>query len=142
MKLPLYIVLSISFLLLSVCRGESGTRDYSNINSGTLVLSNKNTVSDAIVLNSKVKMHISGPIADVVFVQHFKNSSKTWVEGTYVFPLPENASVRSMKIRIGERSIKGAIHERKIATNKYNAAKKNGKLANIINLQRSNLFTE
>ncbi len=141
MKPFICLIVSIALFTLNPAWAESTVPDYSNINSGTLILYHKGTLADAIVLNSKVNMHISGPIADVVLIQKFRNISNEWAEGTYVFPLPESASVRSMRISVGERSIEGAIHERMIAAKKYKQASENGKLASIVTMQRNNLFT-
>ena len=45
-------------------------------------------------------------------VQTFKNPDDFWVEGVYVFPLPDNAAVDHMRMRIGERVVEGVIKER------------------------------
>lgn len=52
-------------------------------------------------------------VAKVNVKQHFKNTSVQWVEGSYVFPLPENAAVNRMQIKIGERIIKSTIKRKK-----------------------------
>ena len=41
--------------------------------------------------------------------QRFQNPSQGWVEGTYVFPLPENSAVDALKMQIGERFIEGQL---------------------------------
>lgn len=141
MKLQHLIVFLAAILFTTLSNATPETNDYGEVSSGTLFLNTDTTSIDAIVLNSKVNMRISGPVADVTLRQFFRNTSTEWVEGVYVFPLPENASVRSMNIQVGERSIKGAIHERIIATKKYVQAKSNGQLASVLNMQRNNLFT-
>ncbi|MCW8847488.1 MAG: VIT domain-containing protein, partial [Sedimenticola sp.] len=67
---------------------------------------------DAPLLDTDVEMVISGMMARVVVKQQFKNPSQEWVEGTYVFPLPEDAAVDRMRLRIGERFIEGEIQEK------------------------------
>ena len=119
----------------------SSEPDFDNVRSGTLFLYENEQRYDALLLNSKVSMHIAGVVADVQLSQQFENTSADWVEGMYAFPLPENASVRSMKIRIGERTIIGKIQERQLARQKYHAAAANGQVAGLVNQERANLFT-
>ena len=76
-----------------------------------------------------VKIDINGLIARVNVTQHFTNPSNEWVNGVYVFPLPENAAVDHMRLRIGERIIEGQIKEKQEAKKTYQKAKKQGKLA-------------
>ncbi|MEP1596332.1 MAG: marine proteobacterial sortase target protein, partial [Halieaceae bacterium] len=73
--------------------------------------------------------------------QTFVNNSQDWVEGVYAFPLPETAAVRRLEIEIGERKIIGKIREKAQAKAIYQAAKKAGKKASLVEQQRPNLFT-
>lgn len=120
---------------------ESFKPDYSSVQSGTLFLNNVDEAQDAIVLASRVSMHIAGIVADIRLSQDFENASQHWMEGTYVFPLPENASVKAMKIRIGERVIEGEILEKQKAKKQYEQAKNNGNVAGLVKQERNNLFT-
>ncbi len=133
----------IAIIVLTACglRAESPAPDYDKVRSGTLFLASEHTTIDAILLHSSFSMHIAGVIADVQMSQDFENSSNEWVEGIYAFPLPENASIRTMNIRIGERLIEGRILEKQIARDEYKKAKKQGQVAGLIRQERSNLFT-
>lgn len=95
----------------------------------------------ALVQSGKVHFDISGLIAVVTLEQSFRNTSDQWVEGTYAFPLPDQAAVRHMEMIIGERHIVGKIKEKSIAREVYKAAKKAGKKASLVEQQRPNLFT-
>ena len=46
---------------------------------------------------------VTGPIARTRVTQQFNNPTEGWVEGVYVFPLPDNAAVDTLKMVIGER---------------------------------------
>lgn len=133
--------LAIIVLASATTRAASEEPDFDNVLSGTLFLTGEQTVIDAMVLHSTVSMHIAGVIADVRMSQDFENSSDVWVEGIYAFPLPENASIRSMTIRIGERLIEGKILEKQNAEKQYIAANNHGKVAAIVRQERNNLFT-
>ena len=51
----------------------------------------------APTIDTDVQMDITGLIARVNITQHFTNPSAEWVNGIYVFPLPENAAVDHME---------------------------------------------
>jgi Ca-activated chloride channel family protein len=88
-----------------------------------------------------VHMRITGMIARVRVTQRFENPSDEWVEGVYVFPLPEGAAVDRLRMRIGERIIEGRIKERAEAKRIYEKAKQSGKRAALTSQERPNIFT-
>jgi len=92
-------------------------------------------------VKTDVKIKITGLIARTTVTQTFTNKSDSWVEGIYVFPLPDNSAVDHMDMKIGKRLIKGIIKERKEAKKIYVQAKKAGKKAALIEQERPNLFT-
>ena len=95
----------------------------------------------APTVNTDVQMDINGLVARVNVTQHFTNPSSEWVNGIYVFPLPENAAVDHMDMIIGERIIEGKIKERVQAKQIYEQAKHEGKKASLVEQQRPNIFT-
>ena len=109
--------------------------------SGSLLLRMANGYSTATLLNTDVDMNISGLVARVSVRQEFRNTSQNWVEGVYVFPLPDNAAVDQMRLHIGDRFIEGEIQEKEHAKKTYEQAKQAGKKASLVEQQRANLFT-
>ena len=109
--------------------------------SGSLLLRMENGYSVATLLNTEVDMNISGLVARVSVRQEFRNTSQDWVEGIYVFPLPDKAAVDRMRLHIGERFIEGEIQEKEHAKKTYEQAKQAGKKASLVEQQRANLFT-
>jgi Ca-activated chloride channel family protein len=95
----------------------------------------------APTVDTDVQIDINGLIARVNVTQHFTNPSSEWVNGIYVFPLPENAAVDHMDMIIGERIIEGKIKERLQAKKIYEQAKQEGKKASLVEQQRPNIFT-
>ncbi len=95
----------------------------------------------APLLNTKVTMTISGLIARTTVSQQFSNPSDEWVEGVYVFPLPEQAAVDHLRMKIGGRIIEGQIQERAQAKKTYANAKAKGQRASLLEQERSNIFT-
>jgi len=99
------------------------------------------TLVDAPLVDTDVAMQVSGMFARVAVTQRFRNPGKTWAEGVYVFPLPENAAVDRLRMRVGERVIEGEIQERGQARKTYEKAKKEGRKASLLSQERPNIFT-
>ena len=97
----------------------------------------------AALVETAVTMEITGMVANVMVRQSFTNqdSSAFWANGVYVFPLPENSAVNKLRMKVGERVIEGLVKERQSARKIYQAARKTGKKATLLEQQRPNLFT-
>jgi len=95
----------------------------------------------APILDSEVELRITGPIVRAIVRQRFQNPTPDWVEGLYVFPLPEMAAVDTLEMKIGERIIEGQIQERAEARKTYEKAKSEGRKASLVEQQRPNIFT-
>ena len=109
--------------------------------TGSLLWQMENGYATATALNTRVDMNISGLVARVSVRQEFRNEGSEWVEGIYVFPLPDKAAVDRMRLHIGERFIEGEIQEKEQAKKTYEQAKQAGKKASLVQQQRANLFT-
>ena len=106
-----------------------------------LALHSASGVHDAPLLNTDVDIVVNGPVARVSVRQAFRNDSADWVEGIYVFPLPDGAAVDSMRLIVGERLIEGEIREKAEARREYQRAKSSGRKATLVEQQRANQFT-
>ena len=95
----------------------------------------------AVLLSTDVAGRVDGMIASIEVTQSFENNSLDWVNGRYVFPLPENAAVNSLKITIGDRVIKGEIQEKQQAKLTFAKAQKAGKKGGLLEQHRPNLFS-
>ena len=93
------------------------------------------------VLDTEVEIRVSGPIARTRVRQTFRNPFDEWQEGIYVFPLPEDAAVDHMKMRIGERIVEGEIREKAAARAMFEQAKQSGQRAALVEQERPNIFT-
>lgn len=134
------LVVSQIFLIQAASAQEEITPN--DASAGQLLMkSGTGSFHRAVTLDSQADFQISGMIAQVSVTQSFHNDSAEWREAVYVFPLPENAAVGSLLIRIGERVIEGKIHERQEAQAIYQAAKSAGKKAGLVEQERPNLFT-
>lgn len=95
----------------------------------------------ALLLDTAISGKVNGMIASITVQQTFKNTTPEWVNGRYLFPLPENAAVDSLRIQIGERIIDGVIKEKVQAKKIFEDAKKAGKKAGLLEQHRPNLFS-
>ena len=108
---------------------------------GRLVFKSKDGMIKAPTLKTDVHMRITGMIARVKVEQHFKNPTKDWMEGVYVFPLPEESAVDHLDMKVGTRVIEDQIKEKDEAKKTYEAAKQEGKKATLLEQERTNIFT-
>ncbi|MEH6403802.1 MAG: marine proteobacterial sortase target protein [Sneathiella sp.] len=95
----------------------------------------------ASLLSTKIDSVISGHIVRTVVTQNFANPTSQWMEGVYYFPLPDDAVVDSMILKIGDRRIISQIQEKSQAKTNYIKAAAAGKRAALLNQYRPNVFS-
>jgi len=123
-------------------RAQEPSVDPSDARSGTLLLRDRaGTTLTAPALSTDVVIRVSGMVARAEVRQTFANPCSEWVEGVYVFPLPENAAVDHQRMRIGARTIEGEIRERGEAGRIYASARAAGRRAALLERERPNIFT-
>lgn len=93
-----------------------------------------------LALDTTVTMQVEGLLAEVRIVQRYENSSQDWREGRYLLPLPGDAAVGGLTIRIGDRLIEGEIQEKQQARETFAKAAANGQRAALVEQQRGNVF--
>ena len=94
------------------------------------------------VVASALDVDISGPFVQATMVQRFKNPLGQATEAVYVFPLPDDASVSSMVIRVGDRRIVARIEARDAARRRYEAAVAAGVEGALLEQERDDVFTQ
>ncbi len=137
-------LLTITFMaLLSTQPGlaEEGGPTPGSMQAGSLLMRMSEGYVTATLLNTDVNIVVNGLVARVSVTQEFENSGQEWVEGVYVFPLPDEAAVDQMRLYIGDRFIEGEIREKEQARKEYEQAKSEGKKTSLVEQQRANLFT-
>ena len=92
--------------------------------------------------HTDVRAAVSGILSRVTVTQQFENPYDVPIEAIYTFPLPHQAAVDDMTIRIGSRVIRGMIKERRKAVAIYERARAEGRVAALLNQQRPNIFTQ
>jgi Ca-activated chloride channel family protein len=133
-----------SFCIAALCATTAAWADPAEpASAGTLLMraGADDTPLAVPALETHVEIQVTGPIVRGRVTQRFANPTSLWLEGLYVFPLPETAAVDALWMRIGERWIEGEIQERDRARRNYERARKTGRRASLIEQERPNLFT-
>ena len=92
--------------------------------------------------HTEVRAKIAGNLSRVEVSQKFENPFTKPLEAVYIFPLPAEAAVDEMEIKIGDRTIKGSIKKREEAQRIYEQAKQEGRTAGLLEQERDNIFTQ
>ena len=91
--------------------------------------------------HTAITVEVTGPLAETVVAQRFHNTHRAPLDALYIFPLPLDAAVSELTLRIGERMMCGEIHARAEAQTMYEEAAARGAGAALVNQQRPNLFS-
>ena len=141
LTLVIIFIFSASVPLRAEYSPKQPSINLDDVESGQLLMRSGNKLSSAILLSTDIKIAVAGSSSRTIVSQRFINTSETWAEGVYVFPIGENAAVDTLKLRIGEKFIEGIIKEKFEAKVIYEEAKAEGKKASLIEQQKPNLFT-
>ena len=95
----------------------------------------------AMPLHTDVQMKVSGWVNRVTVTQTFINDSDDWLNGSYLFPLPNEAAVDHMRLIVGQKVIEGQVREREEAKKQFERAKATGQRASLVEQSRPNIFT-
>jgi Ca-activated chloride channel family protein len=92
--------------------------------------------------HTEVMARVTGNVSRVEVTQTFSNPFDKPLEAVYIFPLPDEAAVDDMEIRVGNRIIRSTIKKRDEAKQIYEKAKQEGKTAGLLEQERDNVFTQ
>jgi Ca-activated chloride channel family protein len=98
-------------------------------------------VVEAVRLGTDIDMTVSGLTVRTRVTQAFRNDTDHWVEAVYVYPLPDDGGVDTLKMVVGNKVIVGEIKKKAEAQAIYDAAKAQGKKAALVEQGRPNMFT-
>ena len=138
---PIFLFCAVTTFFFSASFAWANELRPDQMQSGSLLLRMQQGYVTATLLNTDVDISVSGLVARVSVRQEFRNEGSEWVEGVYVFPLPDKAAVDRMRLHVGERIIEGEIREKEQARKEYEQAKEQGKRASLVEQHRANLFT-
>jgi len=124
----------------TVASDHSASRSHTHIGYLKFQRTNTEDILLAPQVATAVKTAIGGTVARTLVRQSFINPSNRWIEGTYVFPLPDNAAVDTLKLKVGQREIVGVIKRRESASQEFEIARTEGKQAALLESERPNVF--
>ena len=138
--LAVVIIITTSFILSA--KAAFALVGINEVQSGDLLLktSDPGKYVEAPKVATDYTTTVTGPVARTVVTQQFYNPSESFVEGVYVFPLPDNSAVDTLKIISGTRVIVGEVKEKQEAKRVYEQAKADGHAAALLEQQRPNMF--
>jgi len=136
---PAWLALLVTVLFIHPAAANGPSPD--EMQTGSLLMRMSEGYVTAALMNTDVNIDVNGLVARVSVMQEFKNEGTEWVEGIYVFPLPDEAAVDHMRLYIGDRFIEGEIREKEQARKEYEEARQAGKKTSLVEQQRANLFT-
>jgi Ca-activated chloride channel family protein len=145
------LVVTYFLLLTLMARGAAGESQFEfgppmrlqDAEQGSLLLrtEREGIFLPAPVLATEVRIRVAGLLARATVTQRFHNPTQEWLEGVYVFPLPDTAAVDGLRMIVGERIIEGKIKEREEAKRVYTEARAQGRKASLVEQERPNVFT-
>ena len=91
--------------------------------------------------DTRVDVAIAGVIADVTVRQVYENRGTRPIHARYVFPASTRSAVYGMTMTVGDIRIVARIKERERAAREFEAAKREGKSASLLEESRPNVFT-
>ncbi|NEP49189.1 MAG: VWA domain-containing protein, partial [Moorea sp. SIO3C2] len=92
--------------------------------------------------HTDVYAKITGHLSRVEVTQTFDNPFREPLEAVYIFPLPDEAAVDEMEIKLSDRIIEGNIKKREDAQTIYEEACSQGRTAALLEQERDNIFTQ
>jgi Ca-activated chloride channel family protein len=138
------LVLAAGVLLYATVRAQAARAAEFPVDIGapTLLFQDAGgSFSAAAPLETDVRLSVAGVVARVRVAQRFRNAGATFIEAVYVLPLPDDAAVDRLTMKIGDRVIEGEIHERQAAERIYGEARAAGQRASLVRQTSANLFT-
>jgi len=121
--------------------GNERTPDDKTLSPYFFVESGDPDVDRLPLKDTRVDVAITGVIADITVRQVYENRGQRPLHARYVFPASTRAAVSGMTMTIGDVRIVAKIKEREQAKTEFEAAKKEGKSASLLEQSRPNVFT-
>src|SRR5262249_46862851 len=108
----LYICLVVALLSLLIAfsplaSGQEAENGPPQVGEGSLVYRSPDTHQFQTVplVHTEAALDVRGLVVAATVTQKYVNSSRAPIEAVYIFPLPHDAAVYDMEIRVGDRVI-------------------------------------
>lgn len=136
------LAVAVSCLVSTSLSAANANEARDPADGGALMLRGKGVATQmpAMRLGTDIDVTISGQIARVRVTQAFRNTGTGWMEATYLYPLPDDGAVDSLRMVVGQRVFIGRIKRRAEARATYEKALAEGRKAGLVEEERPNLF--
>src|SRR5258707_2525986 len=132
----LAVAIALSVITLALATGAQAA-SLNDAKTGALLL-RTGAAGDYVVaptVETEVAIQVNGIVARTRVTQVFHNPGADFVEGVYVFPLPEHSAVDHLWMRIGERAIECVIEAKGAARRSYDTPKRAARKAALVHHQ-------
>jgi Ca-activated chloride channel family protein len=115
-KYTQWVLLALGMLLVLCGPALADDDDAEKAQSPYFFVKSAEPDLDQLPLKStRVTAQISGVIANVTVLQHYRNEGQRPIEARYVFPGSTGAAVHALSVRLGDRLIEAQIREKQQA---------------------------
>ncbi|MBX2799657.1 MAG: VWA domain-containing protein [Myxococcales bacterium] len=125
-------------LFLALLAAGSGARAASDPHDPALVAADGRPL---VLTAAGIEAEVSAGVAVVDVTHAFHNPYDEPLDVVYTFPLANDAAVRSLQLRCGDRILLGRIDTKEAARQAFDEAQQQGRKAALLEQQRTNLFT-
>jgi len=130
-------------VLLALAGGSYADRGDPVPNAGAMdVVGEEGVIGELPLEHTSVEIVVTGTLQRATVRQVYGNPYEDVIEAVYTFPLPEDGAVDRMDMWIGDREVRGEIHESALARSLYEAAISAGQTASLLEQERPNIFTQ
>jgi Ca-activated chloride channel homolog len=136
-----WIACVLCWVVLLFVAQAARAADFPSVGAGTLLYRSAGVYASTPPLSTDIRVSIAGVVARVSVVQTFANKGSDFTEAVYALPLPDDAAVDRLTMKIGDRVVEGEIREREQAEHVYDSARAAGKRASLVRQNAPNLFT-
>jgi Ca-activated chloride channel family protein len=106
-----------------------------------MILMGDDGPSAAPLQSTDALLRVTGNTVRATVTQRFLNPGSGWMEGSYRFPLPDDAAVDHLRMKVGDHVVRGEIREKEAARRDFAGARVRGQRASLVEQQRPNVFT-
>lgn len=93
------------------------------------------------LVSVNVRASLAGPCAHTIIEQHFANPFDETLDVTWIFPLPDTGAIVELELRAGDIRVVGECQERAAAIAAFEAARRDGKRAALVEKEQGSVHT-
>ena len=91
--------------------------------------------------STEARLRVTGNTVRGTVTQRFRNPGAEWLEGSYLFPLPDDAAVDHLRMKVGDRVVEGRDAREGGGAARVCTSPQQGQRASLVEQKRPNAFT-